>query len=125
MTVFTLSFIIVLLLGLVGFLSWKLYVAISIIAVFESDISDNISALDDVEKSIDHLVQIRMFFDSNDIQILVKEVMDSIKLAKLQIGSISKRFTDRSKNKYYLVEETYKEGQIDDFEVVPTNSEAK
>lgn len=123
MTVIILSIITVLLLAIIAFLCWKLYVALTIIAVFESDLSDNINVLDNVEQAIEGVIQIKMFFESKEIQMLVKEVMDNVKLAKLQVGKVSKRFTDRSKNKYYLIEEVYDEPQInnEDFEVIPVN----
>ena len=123
MTVIILSIIIALLLGIVVFLCWKLYVALTIIAVFETDLADNITALDNVERSMEGIIQLKMFFDSKDIQILIKEVMDSIKLARLQVGKTSKRFTDRSKNKYYLIEEVNESEQYnnDDVQVVPVN----
>ena len=53
-----------------------------------------------------------MFFDDKEIQMLVKDATDSIKLAKLQIGKISKRFTDRSKQRYYLIEDINEYEQI-------------
>lgn len=121
MTVIILSLIIAVLLAIVIFLCWKLYVTLSIIAVFEVDLSENISALDNVENSLEGIIQLKMFFDSKDIQILIKEVMDSIKLAKLQVGKISKKFTDRSKNKYYLIEEVNENINEEDIQVVPTN----
>lgn len=105
MLVYILSFIILLLVGLLGFLCWKIYVLLELMAVFENDLSDNIAALDNVDNSLEGIIQLKMFFDSKDIQILLKEVMDNIKLAKLQVGKTSKRFTDRSKHKYYLIEE--------------------
>jgi hypothetical protein len=103
--IYVLYGIIALLLVAIGYLCWKLYVFASIIMAYEQDLSDSISAVDNVEKSLDGIIALKMFFDSKDIQILIKDAMDSIKLAKLQIGKISKRFTDRSKHKYYLVEE--------------------
>lgn len=123
MTVIILSIIIALLVAIVIFLCWKLYVTLSIIAVFETDLADNINSLDDVERSLAGIIELRMFFDSKDIQILIKEVMDSIKLARLQVGKTSKRFTDRSKNKYYLIEEinVAESNDNDDVQVVPVN----
>lgn len=124
MTTIILSAIIGLLLGIIGFLCWKLYVTLTIIAVFETDLADNITALDNVEHSMEGIIQLRMFFDSKDIQILIKEVMDNIKLARLQVGKTSKRFTDRSKNKYYLIEEinaAEPNDNNDDIQIVPVN----
>lgn len=100
-----LSFIILLLSGLLFFICLRFYQVLKIIAVFEDDLSDNIQALDNVEKSLDGIINLQMFFDSTDIQYLVREALDRIKLAKLHVGTMSKRFTDRSKQKYYFIEE--------------------
>lgn len=128
MIVIILSLVIALLLAGIGFLCWKLYVALSIIAVFEIDLADNITALDNVEQSLEGIIQLRMFFDSKDIQSLIKEVMDNIKLARLQVGKTSKKFTDRSKNKYYLIEEiggSEVNNNDDDIQIVPVNNNSK
>jgi hypothetical protein len=55
-----------------------------------------------------------MFFDHKEIQPIVQEVIDRVKLAKLQVGDMSKRFTDRSKRKYYLIEDGEEDNIIEE-----------
>ena len=91
--------------GLNATLGFYMYKFIKIIMVFEDDISDVIESLDQVDQSLKGVIYLKLFFDDKEVQILVKEVMDSVKMARFNVNLMSKRFTDRSKRKYILVED--------------------
>ena len=84
---------------------YYLYKFIKIIFLFEDDISDTIKALDDVETSIKNVDSLKMFFDDIQIKRLVSEVMDTVKMARFNVNKMSKKLTERSKQKYIIVQE--------------------
>jgi hypothetical protein len=46
-----------------------------------------------------------MFFEDIEIKRVVSEVMETVRMAKFSVNKMSKRFTDRSKQKYIIIEE--------------------
>ena len=46
-----------------------------IIMIIEDDFSDAIEALEDTEKTLEKILAMRLFFDSKEVQIVVKEAM--------------------------------------------------
>ena len=74
-----------------------------IILVFEDDITDVLSSLDEVDGALKNMDQLKMYFDDLELRSLVKGVMDSVKMSRYNVNKMSKRFTDRSKRKYILV----------------------
>jgi hypothetical protein len=82
-----------------------LYKFATIIMVFEDDITDVLSSLDDVNNSIKGVEQLKMFFDDLELKAIVSEVMESVKMSRHSVNEMSKRFTARSKRKYILLED--------------------
>lgn len=105
MITYILYFIIFILLGLIGFLTRKLYIFATIIMAFEDDLSESIETFENAKESLNGIIELKMFFDNNEIQLLISRALESIKLAERQIGKTVKKFTDRSKKKFYIIEE--------------------
>ncbi len=74
--------------------------------VFEDDLGKAINALNELEESVDNVLELKLFFDDVKLVAIVSEVMDSIKIARFYINQIIKNFTWRSKQKYVeIIEE--------------------
>jgi hypothetical protein len=82
---------------------YYLYKFIKIIMLFEDDISDVISSLDDVDGSMNNVLTLKMFFEDIEIKRVVSEVMETVRMAKFNVNKMSKRFTDHSKQKYIRI----------------------
>jgi len=82
-----------------------LYKFATIIMVFEDDITEVLSSLDEVDAAIKNVNQLKMFFDDLELKGIVAEVMEAVKMSRFSVNKMSKRFTDRSKRKYILLED--------------------
>lgn len=76
-----------------------------IIMIIEDDFSDAIEALEDTEKTLEKILAMRLFFDSKEVQIVVKEAMAEVKNNKMSINRVALKFVERSKQKYTVVVE--------------------
>lgn len=76
-----------------------------IIMILEDDFSDAIEAFEETEKSFEKILEMRLFFDSREVQMVVQEVMSEIRANKVAINRIAMRFVERSKQKYTVVVE--------------------
>ena len=85
--------------------AYYLYRFAMIILVFEDDITDVLSSLDEVDGALKNMDQLKMYFDDLELRSLAKGVMDSVKMSRYNVNKMSKRFTDRSKRKYILIED--------------------
>ena len=74
-----------------------------IIMIFEDDLGDSIDALRQSEKTLDDLLKMQLFFDSKEVKFAVMEAMQDIKLAKMSVTGLIRKFTQRSKQKYVSV----------------------
>lgn len=84
---------------------YYLYKFAMIIMVFEDDITDVLSSLDEVDSALKGVDQLKMFFDDLELKRVVSNVMESVKMSRYNVNKMSKRFTDRSKRKYILIED--------------------
>jgi len=84
---------------------WFLWKFVRIILVFEDDLSDAIESLQEVERSMVNVLELKLFFDDEQIRNLVGEIMDSVKMAQFNINQMIKKFTQRSKRKYIIIME--------------------
>ena len=90
-------------------LAYYLYKFIRVIMTFEDDLADALESLQSVEKSMEKMEDIKMFYEDDSIKNLVSEVLDHVKIARHYVNWMAKRFTDRSKQRYITVEPTEEE----------------
>lgn len=88
-----------------------------IIMVFEDDISDAINALNVVEDSINSVLQMQIFYDSPDVRKEVDKILEEVKICRLSINGLIERFTARSKQQYYFIEQI--ENPIHEERIIP------
>jgi len=92
--------LLVLLLVVAGFYIWKFA---KIVLILEDDLGSAIEALEDVEGSMQNIIDLKLFFDDPEVQKMVAGVMDSVKMAKFSVNKMIQSFTDRSKQKFIMV----------------------
>jgi hypothetical protein len=102
LTIFLIFIICILLvaLGATGYYLWKFA---TIIMVFEDDLEDSLSAMNNVDNTMKNLLEMQMFFDSPEVKSAVKDVLDEVTLSRASLNLTIKRFTDRSTQKYITV----------------------
>jgi hypothetical protein len=74
-----------------------------VILVFEDDLSECIEALNDVDDSMETVLQMQMFFDSPEVQAAVTEILENIRMSRLRVQHVAERFTKRSKRRFELI----------------------
>lgn len=94
----------------VGALSVLLIVAgfylqkfVSIIMVLENDLGQATQALEEVDTSMQQIIDMKLYFDTPEVQQMVTHVMESVKMAQFSVNRMIKNFTDRSKQKFVMV----------------------
>ena len=50
-----------------------------------------------------HIIEMKLFFDDPSVQELVSQVMDSVKMAQFSVNKMISNFTDRSKQKFVMM----------------------
>jgi hypothetical protein len=103
---------IVVLLSLLGVACFYLYRFVMIIMILEDDFSQVIDSLNNVENSVNGVLEMKMFFDTPEVQHLVRGVMDSVRMAKFDLNTMIKKFVDRSKQKYIIIEEDEEQEEL-------------
>lgn len=86
--------------AILGFYLWKFA---KIIIILEDDLGKAIEALEEVESSMQNIIDMKLYFDTPEVQQLVAHVMDSVKMSKFSVNKMIKNFTDRSKQKFIMV----------------------
>lgn len=99
LTIFLLL-VIVALVALVAFLAFYIIRFSRIIFSIEETLSEALETLLATEASVIALSEKQLFFDSREIQIMVKESMDELKQARVAIARTIDNFTQLSKQKY-------------------------
>ena len=94
--------IIVFLLTIIGFAAFYLLRFSRIILSIEDTLSDAILTLQSTESSIETLATKQLFFESKEIQTMVKESMDELAICRLAVSQVIKNFTNLSKQKYII-----------------------
>lgn len=88
------------LLGVACFYLWKFS---KIIMVLENDLGQATQALEEVEELMQQIIDMKLYFDTPEVQQLVAHVMESVRMAKFAVNMMIKNFTDRSKQKFIMV----------------------
>jgi len=76
--------------------------------ILEDNLSEAIETIENAEKTMDRLLNMRMFFDSPEVKNVVQSCLEEVKLAKFEVNKVAQRFVERSKQKY-IVEEVVEE----------------
>lgn len=84
-----------------GYFLWKFS---KIIMVFEDDISDTVSSLNNVEDVINDVLKMQIFFESTEVRKEVEKILEEVRFCRVSIRGMIERFTARSKQNYYFVE---------------------
>lgn len=90
------------LLTAIGFAAFYLLRFSRIIISIEDALSDAILTLQTTESSLKSLSEKQLFFESKEIQQMVKESMDELSMSKLAIAQVISNFTNFSKQKYII-----------------------
>ena len=88
------------LLGTALFFLWRFS---SIIMVLENDLGQATQALEEVAESMQQIIDMKLYFDTPEVQELVSHVMDSVRMAQFSVNKMIGNFTDRSKQKFIMV----------------------
>jgi len=91
------------LLAIIGIIGWQTYKFAKMILILEDDLSGIIESLKEVEASMDHVLEIKLFFDTPEVQQVVHGVMNTVRMAKFGLNQATKKFIDRSKQKYVTI----------------------
>jgi len=93
---------VIFLLTAIGFAAFYLLRFSRIIISIEDALSDAILTLQTTESSLKSLSEKQLFFESKEIQQMVKESMDELSMSKLAIAQVISNFTNFSKQKYII-----------------------
>ncbi len=85
--------------------SYYLIKFIKIIFIFEDDLDDAIEALQDAESTLDKVFGLKLYFDDKNILSVYSDALAAVRVSKLAIMKIIRRFTERSQHKYVIYEE--------------------
>lgn len=95
---------IVVLVILLSFSLFYLYRFARIILVLERDLSDALEILEKTDKQLKDTISLPVFFDSPEVRKSYVELMEYLKLTQASFAAMVARFTERSKNKFIIVE---------------------
>lgn len=79
-----------------------LYRMVRIIMILEDDFADAIESLEKLQSSTDNLLKMQMFFDSKEVKVSVNSMLEDLKMARIDLNSLIKKFIDRSRSKYVM-----------------------
>ena len=82
---------------------WYLYKFAKIIMILEDDFGPAADTLQEVEDALNGVLELKLFFDDEQLQVVVSKCMENIKLAKHRVSLLIKKLTDRSKQKYIMI----------------------
>lgn len=88
------------LLGTSLFFLWKF---IRIIWILENDLGQATQALEEVNESMQNIIEMKLYFDTPEVQGLVSHVMENVRMAQFSVNKMIGNFTDRSKQKFVMV----------------------
>jgi len=82
---------------------WFLLKFSKIIMVFEDDLGEAIGALNSVEGGLEQILEMKLFFDSPEVRSAIDGALGEVKLCRMVINKLIKRFTERSKEQFVLI----------------------
>lgn len=81
---------------------WKF---VNIIMILEDDFSDAIEGLSTVEKALEKILGMQLFFDSKEVKLVVQEALTEVKTGRMAVNRLIQKFVERSKQKYVVIME--------------------
>ena len=79
-----------------------LYRMVRIIMILEDDFTDAIESLEKLQDSTDNLLKMQMFFDSKEVKVSVNGMLEDLKMARIDLNTLIRKFIDRSRSKYVM-----------------------
>lgn len=74
-----------------------------IILVIQDDFSDAVETLANTEELLTKILEMKLFFDSKDVQLTVHQILNEVRENKVAINRMALRFVERSKQKYITI----------------------
>lgn len=93
------SILVTILLFVAGFYLYRLA---RIIMLLEDDFATAIDTLENLEQTVENTIKMQLFYDNEEVRKSVTSIMDTLKLARIDVNNIIRKFVDRSKNKYIV-----------------------
>lgn len=94
-----------------GFYLWRFT---TIIMVLEQDLGNATEALQEVSDTMQNIIDMKLYFDTPEVQQLVSHVMESVKMAQFSVNKMISSFTERSKQKYVMIIEEEPEDAVEE-----------
>lgn len=97
-------FLVVVLILLLTLMCIKYLQLAKVIMVVEDELSQAIDAFENVEDSLEGFLQLKLFFDNQELQAAVKEAKDDVTAAKVSVSRLISRFVEFSREKFVVEE---------------------
>lgn len=110
--VYFFAFLSLLLAVALGFSIYYLLRWSNIVMILEDDLSEAVDTLRQCEGTLNELLTMQMFFDSKEVKIAVMDAMQDVKLSKMAVTKLVRKFTERSKEKYVRVVEDERDQEV-------------
>lgn len=98
--IYLLLFLLLFVTGVAGAALFYLWRFAKIILILENDFSEATDTLQTIENTLEDLLNIPMFFDSPDHQRLAFDAIETVKISKVSLAGLIRKFTQRSRQKY-------------------------
>lgn len=96
------------------YVTYKAYHWAKIVMIVEDDLSDAIQTLNDTEETMNRLLTMQLFFDSPEVKRVVEACLAEVKMAKFEVNKVTRKFVEKSKQKYVI--ETIEPEEAQDIE---------
>lgn len=108
--------VIVILLVCLGFSAYYLIRFARIILSIEDSLNGGLETLETIDKSLENLLKMQLFFESKEVQAAVRSALDDVKLSRMAVTTIIRDFTRLSKQKYEMVrvDDDYDESEYEE-----------
>lgn len=84
---------------------YYLYRFMNIILIFEDDLEITLETLKECEESLQNILSLRLFFDSEHVRPVVETAREEVQLCRVKVRQMAQRFVERSKQQYIIYEE--------------------
>ena len=91
---------ILLLLGVLGFVTFHAIRWARIIFILEDDLAEAIEVHERTAKALEEILKTPMFFDNPQVKAAVDEAMENVKMCQTATHKLIQNFTQRSKQRY-------------------------
>jgi len=89
-----------------------LYRFMRIILIFEEDIATTLQTFKECEESLENVISLRLFFDSEHVRPVVDAARQEVMMCRVKVRQMAQRFVERSKQQYVIYEEPVEVEQV-------------